>query len=578
MTDPGPTRRLAAILAADVEGYSRLMGADEAATLARFAAYRAVIEGHVAAHQGRVVGGAGDSLLIEFGSAVNAVACAIAVQDDLGRRNAELPAEARMAFRIGVNLGDIVVSGADIHGDGVNVAARIEKLSPAGAICVSQSVHDQVEGKVPCRFRGLGEHAVKNIAKPIRVFQVDAPDAPSPSRPPVNEKASVAILPFANMSGDPEQEYFSDGITEDIITELSRFHELLVTSRNSSFVFRGRNVDVKDAAAKLGVHYVVEGSVRKAGGRVRITAQLIDAATANHVWAERYDRDLADIFEIQDEVARTIATIVAGRVASAGAERAQRRPTENLSAYDNYLRARDWMRGYEPGPKAEPFLLRAIELDPRFALAHALLSSVNVIKFFLEANLEAKPGLLEIALAHGRKAIALDREEAWCHYAMAHPLMFMNRLDDAGPHIERAVELNPNDSFILMVRAMWLSYMGRSEDSLREMDAVFRRDPFPLDWYWDVYSGALIAAGHYQRAIDAIKRMVDPPPWADLYLAICHVGLGRLDEARARVAEYHARNPSGTVESFFYAEPYRDPAVIARFRAALIAAGMPDGA
>lgn len=340
-----------------------------------------------------------------------------------------------MAYRIGINLGDIVVDGADIHGDGVNVAARIEKLTPAGGICVAQNVHEQVEGKVPCRFKGLGEHAVKNIAKPVRVFQVEAVAIETPNQPRLSDedKASVAILPSANMGGDADQEFFSDGITEDIIAQLSRSHELLVTARNSSFVFKGHNVDVKDAAAKLGVHYVVEGSVRKAGKRVRITAQLIDAETTKHVWAERYDRDLADVFEVQDEVARTIATIVAGRAKAVGAERAHRRPTDSLSAHENYLRAREHMRGYENAPKAEPFLLRAIEPDPRFALAHALLSPVNVVRFFVEGD----PRFLEVALGHARNAIELDRQEAWCHMAMGHPLVFLNRLDETDPYLDR---------------------------------------------------------------------------------------------------------------------------------------------
>lgn len=479
-----------------------------------------------------------------------------------------------MAYRIGINLGDIVVDGADIHGDGVNVAARIEKLTPAGGICVAQNVHEQVEGKVPCRFKGLGEHAVKNIAKPVRVFQVEAVAIETPNQPRLSDedKASVAILPSANMGGDADQEFFSDGITEDIIAQLSRSHELLVTARNSSFVFKGHNVDVKDAAAKLGVHYVVEGSVRKAGKRVRITAQLIDAETTKHVWAERYDRDLADVFEVQDEVARTIATIVAGRAKAVGAERAHRRPTDSLSAHENYLRAREHMRGYENAPKAEPFLLRAIEPDPRFALAHALLSPVNVVRFFVEGD----PRFLEVALGHARNAIELDRQEAWCHMAMGHPLVFLNRLDEADPYLDRAVALNPNDPFFLMLHAMWLNYIGRNDKSLTEMEAVLRRDPFPLDWYWDVYSVPLVVAEQYESAIGAIERAVEITPWAHAYLAICHVGLGRLDEARDCASTYRETSTDGTVSGFLRSEPLHDPAVVARFRAALLAAGVPE--
>jgi TolB-like protein/predicted Zn-dependent protease len=390
---------------------------------------------------------------------------------------------------------------------------------------------------------------------------------------PPDSKPSIAVLPFTNMSGDAEQEYFSDGITEDIITELSRFSEILVTARDSSLAVKGKNLGIREIAAQLGVNYVVEGGVRKAGSRVRVTAQLIDAETMNHTWAERYDRDLADVFDLQDEVARTIAITVAGRVKAAGADRARRKPTAHLSAYDNYLRAREHFRSYDRFQRAEPFLLKAIEIDPGFALALAHLSVVNVVKYFFDGE----KSHLDDAESWGRRAIALDDSMAWCQLAVGHPLIFQGRLEDAGPYLERAVAFNSNDTLIRNVYAHWLSRIGRSDEALAEMAAVFRRDPMPIDPHWDVLAMAQTAAGYHAEAIASYKRMVEIPYWAYAYLTICHIGLDQLPEARAAAARFTAEGPQGTVATFLQGEPYRDPAVVARFRSALLAAGVPEG-
>jgi tetratricopeptide (TPR) repeat protein len=323
----------------------------------------------------------------------------------------------------------------------------------------------------------------------------------------------------------------------------------------------------------LGVNYVVEGSVRTAGNRVRVTAKLVDAETMNHAWAEHYDRDLADVFDLQDEVARTIAITVAGRVKAVGADRARRKPTTSLSAYDNYLRAREHVRGYDRFDRGEPLLLKAVELDSRFAMAHALLSTVNVNKYFFDGDRSH----LDEAESWGRRAVALDDSEAWCQLAVGHPLIFQRRLDEAGPYLERAVAFNSNDSFIRMIHAMWLNYIGRSDDALAEMAAVFRRDPMPLDWYWDLLAMAQTAAGDHAGAIASYKRMVDIPYFSYAYMAICHVGLDQLPEARAAAAKYIAEGPLVTVAKFLQMEPYRDPAVVVRFRSALLAAGVPEG-
>jgi TolB-like protein len=411
-----------------------------------------------------------------------------------------------------------------------------------------------------------------------RQIQDEVPPAPAataatPARSqPPDGKPSIAILPFENLSGDPEQQYFSRGITADIITELSRFHEIRVTASNSSFALQDKNVALRDKAAQLGVEYMVEGSVRKAGNRVRVTAQLIDAETMNHAWAEKYDRDLADVFELQDEIARRIATTVAGRVKVARTERMHRKPTESLSAYDNYLRALEHLGGYSALAPAEPFLQKAVELDPRFALAHAHLSPVNVVKYFYDGD----KSHLDDAEAWGRKAVELDDTEGMCHVAVAHPLIFQNRLYDAGPFMERALALNSNNTFILMFHALWLNYMGRSSEALVAMDAAHRRDPFALDWFWDVLGMTQTGAGLFVEALASFKRMKQIPPWGHAYMAICHVGLDQLPEARAAATKYVTRDAVGTVADFLESDPYSDPAVIARFRAALLAAGVPE--
>ena len=376
-------RRLAAILSADVAGYSRLMGADEAGTLERLKALRAeVVDPVIAAHDGRIVKLMGDGALVEFASVVGAVECAVEVQRGLSERTAGEPEDQRIVFRIGVNLGDVIIDGDDIYGDGVNVAARLQEIAEPGGVCISGSVFDQVKGKVEAGFEDLGDQRVKNIAEPVRAYRwSDAIAAPARAAPlALPDKPSIAVLPFVNMSGDPEQEYFSDGITEDIITELSRFPTLFVIARNSSFHFKGKAVKVSEIGRDLGVQYVVEGSVRKVGNRVRVTAQLVEAMSGNHLWAERYDRELEDIFEVQDEVAHTVAATVSGRLDDAGAERARRRPTEDLAAYDLFLRAYQHVHRWTRADlaAARPLLEKALDLDPNIARAHAYLGFVHV--------------------------------------------------------------------------------------------------------------------------------------------------------------------------------------------------------
>jgi TolB-like protein/class 3 adenylate cyclase len=334
-------RRLAAILAADVAGYSRLMAADEAGTLARLNQLRGeVIEPKINQFHGRIVGSAGDSLLIEFTSAVNAVECAVQMQASLAEQSATVPEDRRMCFRMGVNLGDVIAGGGTIYGEGVNIAARLEKLAEPGGICISRNVHDQVRGKLSCAYVDLGEQRVHNIPQPIQAFRVQPNATVAMMKPalPLPDKPSIAVLPFQNISGDPEQEYFADGMVEEIIAALSRFRQLVVIARNSSFTYKGRAVDVKQVGRELGVRYVLEGSVRKAGSRVRVTGQLIDTSTGAHLWADRFDRDLANIFDLQDQVTASVVGAIGPKLEQAEIERVKRKPTESLDAYDCYLR------------------------------------------------------------------------------------------------------------------------------------------------------------------------------------------------------------------------------------------------
>jgi adenylate cyclase len=556
-------RRLAAILAADVAGYSRAMGQDEAGTLAALSKLRQeLIEPLVAEHRGRVFKLTGDGILAEFASVIDAVACAIAWQGGM--------AADGLQFRIGVNLGDVMHQDGDIYGNGVNVAARLEGLAEPGGICISGTVQGEVRGKLDLAFEDLGEQSVKNIAEPIRVWRVLLAKR-NPVAEPSHARASLAVLSFTNMSGDPEQEYFSDGITDDIITELSRFAELLVIARNSSFTFKGKAVDVKEVGRTLGVAYVVEGSVRKSGNRVRITSQLISAEAGDHVWAERYDRDLKDIFEVQDEIAGTIASTVAGRVKLAALDRARRRPTENLSAYDYYLRAREGFAVYLHGD-AEKFLLEAIRLDPRFALACAMLAMVQTAKFFLDDDFAH----LDDALAFARKALTLDGDLAWSHLAMGHTLMFLpSRLTDAGPHLRRALSINPNDTFVRFVNALWTCYMGNLPEAIAEVEQGLRRDPFPLEVFWDVYGIVMTVAGRWEEALAAFNQMSTLPPWSPVYMAICYEALGQPDTAKAWLARASGRS-SSSIARFLVGESFRDPAVIERFTGALRRLGMQD--
>jgi adenylate cyclase len=422
MAEERVQRRLAAILAADVVGYSQLMEQDEAGTLAALKSRRRdVLEPLVARHQGRVFKTTGDGVLVEFASAVNAVQCAVDLQHGMAAANDGVPEDRRVVLRVGVNLGDVVVEGSDLYGDGVNLAARLQELAEPSGVCVSAKVREEVGRKLEITFEDFGERQLKNITSPVRTYIV----RPSPSQPvtasrplPLPDKPSIAILPFVNMSGDPEQEYFSDGVTEDIITDLSKVSGLFVIARNSSFTYRGKAVKVQEVSRELGVRYVLEGSVRKAGNRVRIVTQLIDGTTSGHLWAERYDRDLTDIFAVQDEVTREIVSALAVKLTQGERQRLRQKGTENLEAYDHYLRGRQlqMQRSKEANEEARALLEKAIELDRKFARAHAILANVHIVD---AANRWHDPEeSLRKAHELAQRAVALDDDDAEAHWAL----------------------------------------------------------------------------------------------------------------------------------------------------------------
>lgn len=501
-------RRLAAILAIDVVGYSRLMGQDEAGTLSMLTSLRVdLLEPEIGRHHGRVVKLMGDGLLAEFGSIVHAVDCAVAVQDEMARRSASDPGDRRMELRIGVNLGDVIVEGDDLFGDGVNVASRLEGLAEPGGVCLSRAARDQVIDKVAVAFDDLGEHAFKNIARPVHVYRVarqglDAEAAATVvPRPP---KPSIAVLPFVNMSGDPEQEYFSDGITEDIITGLSRLHWFFVIDRNSTFVYRGRAVDAKQVGRELGVRYLLEGSVRKAGNRLRVAAQLVDAVSGAHHWAERYDRELADIFEVQDDITRSVIAAIEPRLVAAEAARSQLRSADDLNAWDLTMRAlaHYWKMTAAESEKAIAMLRRAVERYPDYGPAHSMLAFALLVSGHVGWIPESREDAYAEELA--LRAAELDDEDPWAHLALGYVSFAKRETDGAVREYLRAIDLNPNFATAYGYLGWALVFDGQSEEAIRYFEQAIRMSPRdPLRAFF--FSGT--GVGHYyaRRYEDAVK-------------------------------------------------------------------------
>jgi adenylate cyclase len=587
-------RRLTTILAADVVGYSRLMETDEAGTLAALKAHRrALIDPTISEHHGRTVKLMGDGALVEFASVVEAVSCALAIQNGMAVRNREVPEARRIALRIGVHLGDVIVEGEDLYGDGVNVAARLESLAEPGGVCLSQQAYDQVETKIELAVKDLGPQQVKNIARPVRAYLVEPADrSATEARSAVDSalassKPSIAVLPFTNMSGDPAQEYFSDGITEDIITELSRFRSLLVVARHSSFAFKSRDVDIKTIGRELGVRYVVEGSLRKAGKRIRVTAQLIEAASGNHVWAERYDRELEDIFEIQDDLVRSIVSTVGGRIEAAGKRRAGRAQNSNLPAYDLCLRAQALQdqNTKEAYAEAEGCLRRAIDIDRDMAQACHQLSLVKFWQWFVHWS-EAPEADFAEAFRFAKRALELDDSDGLVHAHLCLLHIYRREFDEGGHRIEQALRLNPNDAKVLGIYANYLIAVGDSEKAVELLDELARINPLEPAWIVRLKAIAYLTVGRHQDAVSLLKSLESPTNLARGWLASSLANAGRLDEAREtlkeflRVAEHEMVVFPGRSlaawRSAWRGIPYKDPATSERFFEGLRKAGLGD--
>jgi len=570
------TRKLAAILAADVVGFSRLAGTDEDRTLARLRALRSdLIDPTIAVHHGRVVKRTGDGALVEFRSVVDAVRCAVEIQNAMVERNAGVPAERRIEFRIGIHLGDVVEeSDGDLMGDGVNIAARLEGVAKPGAICLSEDAFRQVRARLDLAVSDLGERELKNIAEKVRVYSLEV-GRPAEAKPAqqaravaektgASEKPSIAVLPFQNMSGDPEQEYFADGISEDIITALSKLSQLFVIARNSSFTFKGKTVHVREIGKTLGVRYVLEGSVRKAGNRVRITAQLIDATNDGHLWAERFDRDLTDIFAVQDDVTGQIVAALSLNLTHSDRQRLMAEQTDNMEAFDCFLRGRElwWRHAKEPNAQARDLLLRATELDPNFAPAYAWLAAAHVNDYV--SGWTASPSRsLELALQAGTRAATLDERYPDAHWALAMINLWMRRYDEAIRSAEKSIALNPNFADGYHSLGVILHYVGRSEEALRCFEKAVALNPlFPGMWL-HFQGQAYFQLGRYEEAEAVLKRRIFRFPETDasrVLLAATYGQMGRLDEAREQWREALRVNPSYSLEHRRKVLPYKNPA------------------
>ena len=584
-------RRLAAILAADVVGYSRLMGEDEDGTLRRMTELREeVLHPLIAEYGGRIVKLMGDGLLVEFASVVDAVTCAESWQNGAAERGATADDYERLTFRIGINLGDVIVEGEDIHGDGVNIAARLEAISEPGGFCISSKVYEEVKNKLPTAFEDLGEQEFKNIREPVRVYRwTDGATDPQPVTPgaeealPLPDKPSIAVLPFTNMSNDPDQEYFSDGITEDIITALAQVRWLFVISSNSSFTYKGGATDLKQVADELGVRYILEGSVRRAGNRVRITAQLVEAHPDHHIWAEHFDRDLEDIFALQDEITKTIVSTIVPEVDGVETARAQRKPVTSLDAWDLYLRGLWQMlrRFGEDQGEARALFRKSIELDSRLALAHAGLArslTISVVMGTAESPAEA----LEEAAAAATRATELDDRDSYAHAVLSRVHSAKGEFDAAIEQGQIAVALNPNDATAHYYFAWAMQFGGRPGDALSSMETALRLNPRGPETfaYLAVGAGALIMLNRFEDAADWAKRSLRHPRgalnfWAYAQLASALGHLDRLDEARDALDELLRLRPDFSPKLVGRMVAWPDSETMAHYFDGLRKAGLP---
>lgn len=603
MTGNGIQRKLKAIFSADVKGYSLLMADDDESTVTTITAYRELISGLIQKHQGRVVDSPGDNILAEFSSTLNAVNSAIDIQRTLKIENAKLPDDRHMYFRIGINLGDILHKDNRIYGDGVNIAARIESLADPGGICISRGVYDQVKKKVPQGFEYLGEHAVKNIAEPVRIYRILlSPDAEGKiigepitkstqikmpfaaiitvllvvcaailwtfyprsletdptsienMAPPLLNKPSIAVLPFVNMSKDPEQEYFSDGITNDIITALSKFRELLVIASNTIFTYKGKPVNIENVGQELGVKYILEGSVQKVGDKVRVNAQLIDAKTGYHIWSERYGRELQDIFAVQDEIVKSIVAKLAVKIDATERKRAMHKKTENLEAYDYLLQGMEHYRRRtrSENRKARQLFEKAIELDPDFASAYVglgLTYRVQADYGWAEFPTQALQQAKDLAL----KALVLDESNADAYALLGNVYTHFKRYDFAIKQLNRAIELNPNDASSYNTRGEVLLWSGKVDDAIESLETAYRFDPYLSPGLFMFLGISYYLKEQYDKAINMLEEGLNrKPDWVGnhIILAAVYAQSGRLIDAEREAQEVLRLDPFFEIDSY----------------------------
>lgn len=620
-------RKLVAILYADVAGYSRLTGEDEDSTHRRLSTYLDVISESIRSDNGTVVHYAGDAVLAQFPTASEAVACAIRAQQALEHENAELVDEKKVRFRIGVNLGEVIVDRDDIYGDGVNVAARLESLAEPGGICISESVHSAVGNKLPLDYEFMGEQAVKNIEKPVRSYHArlrDGAELPSLTRhsePIKSRKASlivasailvlalviglvvwilprkttevseqmeaaplqlpqqpsIAVLPFTNMSGNSEQSYFADGLTEDVITNLSRFEQLFVISRTSSFAYKDKNLKSQQIGRELGVHYLLEGSVQRQDDQLRVTAQLIEASTGKHLWAERYDRRADDVFAIQDEITGAIATTLGETLWRVQASEVARRPTSSFEAYDYRLQGNEYLHHLtkEDNIKAREYYEKALSLDPEYTLAFVGLGwtyALDVITNWVAVG----PEVMDKALGYAQKAAKLDPNSAEAHRLIARIYQLQGRHDESLAMIRRALELNPNNGDILASYGVMLTYAGRPEEGIEWGEKAIRRNPHYPSWYASALATSYFGSERYEEALHYLNGIDSPKMWDHRLLAAIYVELGEMTKAKEHVSAILAINPSSTLTSIESALGYKNRADIDRFLVRLRKAGMPE--
>jgi adenylate cyclase len=582
-------RRLAAILAADVAGYSRLIGEGEEGTIARLRALRReLIDPAIAVHRGRIVKTTGDGILIEFPSVVDAVRCAGEVQREMTAKDANQPHDKRIAFRVGIHLGDVVVEGDDLLGDGVNVAARLEGIAEPGGLYISEDAYRQIRDRVTSRFVDCGEQQLKNIARPMRVYRLadDLSIAPPGSGValPLPDKPSIAVLPFQNMSGDPEQEYFADGMVEDIISGLSRIGWLFVIARNSSFTYKGRTVDVKQIGRELGVRYVLEGSVRKAASRVRITGQLVDATTGGHIWADRFDGTLEDVFDLQDRVTASVVGAIEPRLQRVEIERAGRKPTESLDAYDYFLRGMASFHLFTRDSLLEARRLyqRAAELDPNYASPYGMAARCihfsRVNGWLADSDREIADG---VRLA--RHAAALGKDDPTALWSSGLALASLTGDVEAGAaHIERALALNPNLAAAWIASGWGRIYLGEPADAIERFERAMRLSPLdPFAYHACSGMGwAHLSAGRYDEAASwARKAIHEQPNWASSVrmVAIAYALSDRIVEAREAMARLRELDPALRLSNLArVAPPFRRPEELARYTEGLRKAGLPE--